>query len=64
MLTADLVRATCRGNRVYPRYIDPSRADLVQVAQNLIDVFARAYASEPKWSRGQINESVEYKAII
>ena len=59
MLTADLVRATSRDKRVYPRYIDPTRADLVRAAEGLIAMFDRAYAAEPKWSKAQINDAVD-----
>ena len=59
MLTADLMRATCRDKRVYPRYVDPTGADLKRAAEGLIAVFDRAYGEEPKWSKGQISDAID-----
>lgn len=39
MLTVDLVPAYVRRGRVYPRYIDPRQADLLNTAETLIGLF-------------------------
>ena len=59
MLTADLIRVTCRDKRVHPRYVDPTRGDLVHAAEGLIAVFDRAFAADPKWSKAQISDEVD-----
>ena len=59
MLTADLVRASCRKNQVHPRYIDTGREDLQYTARALIEVFEDATKTVPGSSQGALTEALD-----
>jgi len=58
MLTAELVRATRRKDKVKPKWIDPGRVDLKQTAEDLIAIFDRASNATPTWQKGEIDEAI------
>ncbi|MBN1946369.1 MAG: DUF790 family protein [Bradymonadales bacterium] len=58
MLTADLLRATCRKGVIHPRYLDVDSPPLHKIAAGLIAVYRKASEQLPGWRRGQIEEAV------
>ncbi|MCA9562523.1 MAG: DUF790 family protein, partial [Myxococcales bacterium] len=62
MLTADLLMATCRSGRVYPRYVKTSDKDLLELAGELIATFQEAADSKPPWRRGRLDEELADQA--
>lgn len=59
MLTGDLVRASRRKGRVYPRYIDTEDEHLLYVAERLGDVLTNASDCAPSWRRDAIDEALD-----
>lgn len=59
MLTADLIRASCRKNQVHPRFIDTGREDLQYTARALIEVFERATSTVPGCSQGDLTDALD-----
>ena len=56
MLTGNLLRVRVKGKELVPVFIDAERPALVERAQLLVDVFARA--TEEAWTRGEVTAAL------
>lgn len=54
MLTKDLVRFRRAKNKVHPQFIDPNKADLLELARELLDIFHHGIGK----TRGELSQAV------
>lgn len=56
MLTGDLLRVQVKNGQLRPRFVDPSRSELQERAQQVIALFELALAEG--WTRGELTEAL------